>query len=108
MGLLNLLTQTGTPFSTGNGATPSTNPGATKQSLLHADGNQASYSLNGTNAPAVNKAYVEYNDGYNNALPQPSQLDELDPKAPKLQVTGVVSKVYKSSNGQKYMDNKPR
>ena len=75
MGLLNLLTQTGTPFSTGNGATPSTNPWATKQSLLHADGNQASYSLNGTNAPAVNKAYVEYNDGYNNALPQPSQLD---------------------------------
>ena len=40
--------------------------------------------------------------------PQPSQLDELDPMAPKLQVTGVVSKVYKSSNGKKYMDNKPR
>ncbi len=40
--------------------------------------------------------------------PQPSQLDELDPNAPRLQVTGVVSKVYKSSNGKKYMDNKPR
>jgi len=75
MGLLDLLTKTGTPFSTGNGTTPSINPGATKQSKLHADGNQASYSLNGANAPAVNKAYVEYNDGYNNALPQPSQLD---------------------------------
>jgi len=75
MGLLDQLKNTGSPFSTGNGATPSTNPGATKQSKLHADGNQASYSVNGANAPAVNKAYVEYNDGYNNALPQPSQLD---------------------------------
>ena len=75
MGLLDLLTKTGTPFSTGNGSTPSINPGATKQSKLHADGGQPSYSLNGANAPAVNKAYVEYNDGYNNALPQPSQLD---------------------------------
>lgn len=75
MGLLDQLRNTGTPFSTGNGSTPLTNPGATKQSKLHADGNQASYSLNGANAPAVNKAYVEYNDGYNNALPQPSQLD---------------------------------
>jgi hypothetical protein len=75
MGLLDQLKNVGSPFSTGNGATPSINPGATKQSKLHADGNQASYSLNGANAPAVNKAYVEYNDGYNNALPQPSQLD---------------------------------
>ena len=75
MGLLDKLIQTGTPFSTGNGATPSTNPGATKQSKLHADGNQASYSVNGANAPDVTKAYTEYNDGYNNALPQPSQLD---------------------------------
>jgi hypothetical protein len=75
MGLLDQLKNAGSPFSTGNGATPSINPGATKQSKLHADGNQASYSLNGANAPAVNKAYVEYNDGYNNALPQPSQLD---------------------------------
>jgi len=75
MGLLNLLQGIGSPLSTGNGATPPTNPGATKQSKLHADGNQASYSLNGSNVVPVNKAYVEYNDGYNNALPQPSQLD---------------------------------
>jgi hypothetical protein len=40
--------------------------------------------------------------------PQPSQLDELDPNAPKLKVTGVVSKVYKSAPGQKYTDNLPR
>jgi hypothetical protein len=40
--------------------------------------------------------------------PQPSRLDELDPNAPKLNVVGVVSKVYKSAPGQKYLDNKPR
>jgi hypothetical protein len=31
--------------------------------------------MNGANAQAVNAAYVAYNDGYNNSLPQPSQLD---------------------------------
>ncbi len=33
------------------------------------------YSMNGANAQAVNAAYVAYNDGFNNSLPQPSQLD---------------------------------
>jgi hypothetical protein len=75
MGLLNMLTTAGTPLSINNGATPSINPGATKQSKLHADGILPSYSMNGANAQAVNAAYVAYNDGYNNALPQPSQLD---------------------------------
>ena len=75
MGLLNMLTSNGTPLSINNGATPSINPGATKQSKLHADGSSPSYSLNGTNAGAVNSAYVAYNDGYNNSLPRPSQLD---------------------------------
>jgi hypothetical protein len=40
--------------------------------------------------------------------PQPSRLDELDPNAPKLNLVGVVSKIYKSKSGQKYLDNKPR
>ena len=40
--------------------------------------------------------------------PQPSRLDELDTNAPNLQIKGVVSRVYKSSNGKKYMDNKPK
>jgi len=66
-------------YSDGNtgvyGATPPTNPGATKQSLLHADGGQPSYSLDGSNVVPVNKAYNEYNDGTVNFLPQPSQLD---------------------------------
>ena len=75
MGLLNMLTSNGTPLSINNGTTPSINPGATKQSKLHADGILPSYSMNGANAQAVNAAYVAYNDGFNNSLPQPSQLD---------------------------------
>ena len=31
--------------------------------------------MNGANAQTVNAAYVAYNDGFNNSLPQPSQLD---------------------------------
>jgi len=75
MGLKNMLTTGGSLLSYGNGATPTINPGATQQSKLHADGNIASYSINGANASIVNAAYVAYNDGYNNSLPQPSQLD---------------------------------
>ena len=75
MGLLDMLTNAGSILSAGNGSTPPINPGATQQSKLHADGNMPSYSINGANASDVNNAYVAYNDGYNNALPQPSQLD---------------------------------
>lgn len=75
MGLLTKLQNQGSPLSTGNGATPSVNVGATKQSSLHADGNQAGYSLDGSNTVAVRTAFNLYNDGLNNNLPQPSQLD---------------------------------
>ena len=93
MGLLNKLTkQGGTKLSPYDGATPSVNPGATKQSKLHAFGNTAGYSINGAFASDVNNAYVQYNDGYNNALPQPSQLDR----------NGVIAP------SQKYLNNLPR
>lgn len=81
MGLLDKLQQQGTPFSTGNGATPNINIGATKLSSLHANGNQAGYSLDGSNSSAVISAFNQYNDGVNNVLPQPSQLD-LNGKSP--------------------------
>lgn len=90
MGLLDMLTTGTSTLSLGNGTTPSINPGATQQSLLHADGNKPSYSINGANATAVNAAYVAYNDGYNNALPMPSQLD----------LNGVTP--------PKYLDNPPQ
>ena len=77
MGLLDKLTQQGgTNLSIYDGATPKVNPGATKQSKLHAFGNTPGYSLNGAYTSDVTAAYTEYNDGYNNALPQPSQLDK--------------------------------
>jgi hypothetical protein len=93
MGLLNKLTkQGGTNLSPYDGATPKVNPGATKQSKLHAFGNTPGYSLNGAYTPDVTAAYTEYNDGYNNALPQPSQLDR----------NGVIAP------SKKYLNNLPR
>lgn len=75
MGLLDKLQTQGSPLSTGNGQTPPTNIGATNQSKLHANGNQPGYSLDGSNQSQVNTAFQAYNDGVNNLLPQPSQLD---------------------------------
>lgn len=76
MGLLDrLTTQGGSPLSYGNGTTPTVNPGATQLSKLHADGNQPGYSVDGSDFSTVNAAFQQYNDGVNNILPQPSQLD---------------------------------
>lgn len=75
MGLLDKFKTTGTGFSRYGANTPPVNPGATKESKLHAYGNQPGYSLNGGFTPEVRDAYAAYNDGYNNALPQPSNLD---------------------------------
>ena len=89
MGLLDKLTTQGSNLTPYDGSTPKINPLATKQSKLHADGNQPGYSLNGSAASIVTAEYTAYNDGYNNALPQPSQLD-LNGKTPS-----------------KYLDNPP-
>jgi hypothetical protein len=40
--------------------------------------------------------------------PTPSNLDELDPNAPKLTPGGVVSSSYKSKSGQNYRDKGPK
>lgn len=77
MGILNRLQQAGSILSAHDGANPPINPGATQQSKLHADGSQPSYSLNGANAQVVNAAYQQYEDGVNNALPMPSNLDRV-------------------------------
>jgi hypothetical protein len=39
--------------------------------------------------------------------PLPSTLDELDPNAPNLQSSGVVSQTYKSKRGRTYRDLGP-
>jgi hypothetical protein len=89
MGLLDKLTTQGSNLTPYDGATPKINPLATKQSQLHANGNQPGYSLDGSAAAIVTADYTSYNDGYNNALPRPSQLD-LNGKTPS-----------------KYLDNPP-
>jgi len=88
MGLLDKLQNAGSNFSYGNGQTPGVNPGATNQSKLHADGNQPGYSLNGSDFSTVNGAFQQYNDGVNNILPQPSQLD-LDGSTPSQYINNL-------------------
>lgn len=75
MGLIDKLTAQGSNLSYGNGQTPTVNPGATQLSKLHTNGNQPGYSLNGSDFGDVNTAFQAYNDGVNNILPLPSQLD---------------------------------
>ena len=83
MGLLDMLTnQGGSSLSAYDGATPPTNPLATQQSKLHADGTQASYSVNGTNVSVVNPHYQSYLDGVPNNIPQPSVLDRDNGNVP--------------------------
>jgi hypothetical protein len=88
--LLNPNAVGGTKLTPYHGTTPFINPLATKSSKLHADGGRPGYSLDGSFKNQVTADYTEYNDGYNNALPQPSQLD-LNGKTPS-----------------KYSDNPPR
>jgi hypothetical protein len=84
MGLLDTLKTKGSNLSKYNGGPGVVNAGATKQSKLHADGNKASYSLDGANFSSVNAAYIGYDDNTPNNLPQPSGLDinGVLPKAP--------------------------
>ena len=75
MGLLSKLLTGGSNFTVWDGTTPAINPLSTKQSPLHANGNQPGYSLDGSNASTVITAYGEYVDGktppqYSNNLPE--------------------------------------
>ena len=107
MGLKDLLSTQGSPLSYGNGITPRINNGASKQSKLHADGNQAGYSLDGSDFTQVNGAYQAYNDGVVNFLPQPSLLD-IDGQKP----TGPLSdpntpSINNSFSQGEYLNNLP-
>ena len=83
MALLDKLTLQGSTYSYGNGQTPITNQGATKQSKLHADGDTPGYSLSGNDFGDVNSAYLSYNDGAKNTLPMPSGLDLNNGETPQ-------------------------
>jgi hypothetical protein len=94
MGLLDMLTKGWTKNPNGsayaampNGATPPTNPLATKQSRLHAT-SFASVSTKGYSTTGLDSgtsiAYAQYNDGVLNPLPSPSQLEFGDPTSSTL------------------------
>lgn len=60
------------------------------------------YSVDGD--PTVRWRLIKKNLPY---TPLPSTLDELDKKAPSLTPGGVVSQVYKSARGRRYVDLGP-
>ena len=93
MGLLDMLTKGWTKNPNGsayaampNGATPPTNPLATKQSNLHYDvaANGMGYSTVGANAGIVGTQYAQYRDGIANPLPPSSKLEFGDPTSSTL------------------------
>lgn len=82
MGLQDILLKKGSAYTKHDGATPTVNPLATQASTLHASlAGSPGYSLDGATFSAVNTAFNQYDDGINNVIPQPSQLD-LNGKIP--------------------------
>ena len=82
MGLLSKLTiGDGSTLSYSDGSTPLINKLSTKQSPLHYNSYdlEPGYSVNGTDASYVNSLYQGYEDGKNTPIPEPTQLDLLDP-----------------------------
>ena len=79
MSLKDQLTQKGSGLTKWNGTNPTTNIGATKQSVLHADGGTEThgYSTSGKYFSQVNASSNAYDNGSPGTfpLPQPSQLD---------------------------------
>ena len=110
MGLLNKLTvQGGSNLTAWDGTTPKINPLATKQSRMHADpSGLPSYSLNGSNFPIVNAEYQTYEDGDNNQLPQPSELDVNGVTPTSALKDPGVSSINNSFKNGEYLKNLPQ
>ena len=99
MGLLDKLQQQGSAYSEYDGTQPPTNPLATPQSQLHANGaGMAGYSLNGAFGAQVNSEYNAYLDGVGNQIPFPSLLD----------TNGVVPSTSPGGQGLPYLNNLPQ
>jgi hypothetical protein len=76
MGLLTKLTTDGSILSINDGITPDPNPLTTPGNSIHSTGIvNNSYSLNGSNVNTISSLVAQYEDGINNPLPQPSNLD---------------------------------
>jgi hypothetical protein len=110
MSLKDQLKNQGSKLTRYNGTDPTTNVGATKQSLLHADGgNEAhGYSTSGNFFPQVNASSNSYDNGSPRTLPlpRPSNLDMAG--GAKINATQYGhTQAYDPRQGENYDDKGP-
>ena len=107
MGLLTKLTTDGSTLSINDGLTPSTNPLTTPGNSIHSTGIvNNSYSLNGSNVNAIGALVAQYEDGINNPLPLPSNLD-LNGLLPVGPLNAGTIPINNSFAGGSYLNNLP-
>ena len=107
MGLLTKLTTNGSNLSINDGLTPATNPLTTPGNSIHSTGIvNNSYSLNGSNVNAIGAFVAQYEDGINNPLPQPSNLD-LNGLTPTGPLNAGTIPINNSFAGGAYLNNLP-
>ena len=107
MGLLTKLTTNGSNLSINDGLTPATNPLTTPGNSIHSTGIvNNSYSLNGSNVNAIGALVAQYEDGINNPLPQPSNLD-LNGLIPVGPLNAGTIPINNSFAGGAYLNNLP-
>ena len=107
MGLLTKLTTDGSNLSINDGLTPAINPLTTPGNSIHSTGIvNNSYSLNGSNVNAIGAFVAQYEDGINNPLPQPSNLD-LNGLIPVGPLNAGTIPINNSFAGGAYLNNLP-
>jgi len=107
MGLLTKLTTDGSNLSINDGLTPIPNPLTTPGNSIHSTGIvNNSYSLNGSNVNAIGAFVAQYEDGINNPLPQPSNLD-LNGLTPTGPLNAGTIPINNSFAGGAYLNNLP-
>jgi hypothetical protein len=107
MGLLTKLTTDGSTLSINDGLTPAINPLTTPGNSIHSTGIVTnSYSLNGSNVNAIGALVAQYEDGINNPLPQPSNLD-LNGLTPTGPLNAGTIPINNSFAGGAYLNNLP-
>ena len=107
MGLLTKLTTDGSNLSINDGLTPAINPLTTPGNSIHSTGIvNNSYSLNGSNVNAIGAFVAQYEDGINNPLPQPSNLD-LNGLTPTGPLNAGTIPINNSFAGGAYLNNLP-
>ena len=106
MGILTKLQTDGSTLSINDGGTPMTNPLVVENSI-HSNGTIGnSYSLNGSNANAIGALVAQYEDGKNDLLPPPSNLD-LNGLTPTGPLNAGTIPINNSFAGGAYLNNLP-